>query len=125
MEDVAELYQLHAEAVLRFHYRRTGCPQVVDEAGEGVCLQIGADGGSCDVTGGCPVRNRCLAGPDGVELENTTVRCQDEQVVMTTTRYQLEGATLMELDRVEERFDSASPLPEDAPTPEDSITIDC
>ena len=114
-----------ADLVIVLRSDGCGLEQVVDEAGDGVRLQIGAVGDSCDAIGGCPVRNRCLTGADGVELESTIVRPQDGQLVMTTTRSRLEGSTLVELDRTEQTYDSIIDLPSDAPTVEDSAIIDC
>jgi hypothetical protein len=109
--------------------RYDGCElqEVVDEGGLGVWLLVDAEGGGCDRTG-CAVRNRCLDRPSGVELEHQSygpATPPDDGIIMITTRYRLEDSTLVELDSVEERFTGVDALPADAPTPEESGTLDC
>lgn len=74
------------------------------------------------------MRNRCIDGPSGAELEHQSYEPAtppDGGIVLTTTRYRLEGSTLVELDSVEEPFTGVDALLRGAPGPEESGTIDC
>ena len=74
------------------------------------------------------MRNRCGDGPSGAELEHQSygpAAPPDGGIVLTTTRYRLEGSTLVERGSVEEPFTDVDALPRDAPAPEESGTIDC